>query len=133
MTAIIIAGTFALVQLVSVISFIVVLIKLFRKEGALKGILGLFCGLYTFIWGWMKHRELRLTKVMAIWTAVTVLSVVLPVALGVGSAKSLMLYAASLQQKSSQDLGHVDFGKLRQKHAAASLKAKQVALSKRRS
>lgn len=34
------------------ISGIVVLVKLFQTEGLLKGILGLICMLYTFIWGW---------------------------------------------------------------------------------
>jgi Flp pilus assembly protein TadD len=129
MTAIIIAGAFALVQLVTLVSFIVVLIKLFRKEGALKGILGLFCGLYTFIWGWMKHRELNLTKVMAVWTAVTLLSIIVPVAFGVSSAKSLMLYAASLRQKGPPGPADVDLNKLRQKRTVSNLKTKQVAVS----
>ena len=43
-----------LVGLVNLAMFIIVLIKLFQKEGALKGVLGLICALYTFIWGWMK-------------------------------------------------------------------------------
>ena len=32
---------------------IVVLVQLFKKEGVWKGILGLICMLYTYIWGWM--------------------------------------------------------------------------------
>ena len=130
MTPIIIAAAFAVGQLASLVSFIVVLIKLFRKEGVLKGILGLFCGLYTFIWGWMKHRELNLTKPMAVWTSVLVLSIVLPVALGVSSTKGLMLYAASLQQKRSQGPINVNLNKLKQKHATSNLKTKPVSLSK---
>ena len=35
------------------VSGIMVLIKLFQKEGVMKGILGLICMLYTYIWGWM--------------------------------------------------------------------------------
>jgi tetratricopeptide (TPR) repeat protein len=130
MTAIIIAATFAVGQLVSLISFIVVLIKLFRKEGVLKGILGLYCGLYTFIWGWMKHRELNLTKAMAVWTCVSLLSVILPVAFGFTSAKGLILYAASLRQKASQGPVNVNLNQFREKHGEPNLKTKPVAVSK---
>ena len=42
-----------LLSLVTFVLFILVLIKLFQKEGTLKGILGLICAIYTFIWGWM--------------------------------------------------------------------------------
>ena len=37
---------------ISVVCWIIVLIRMF-KESAVKGILGLICGLYAFIWGWM--------------------------------------------------------------------------------
>ena len=60
----------------SFILFIVVLIKLFTKEGVLKGILGIICGIYTFIWGWFKHKELKLTKIMAIWTGAIVIPII---------------------------------------------------------
>ncbi len=58
---------------------IVVLIKLFQKEGLLKGILGLICMLYTFIWGWLnvKNESLKLKNWMYIWTGVIVLGVIL--------------------------------------------------------
>ncbi len=54
---------------------IVVLIKLFQKEGILKGILGLICMLYTYIWGWLnaKNESLNLKNWMYIWTAAIVL------------------------------------------------------------
>lgn len=61
------------------ISFIVgilVLVKLFQKEGVLKGILGLICMLYTFIWGWMHAKEDNFTNLMIIWTAVIVISAI---------------------------------------------------------
>jgi hypothetical protein len=66
----------------SVIAFvagIAVLIKLFQKEGFLKGILGLICMLYTYIWGWMKinQEELKLRTWMYVWTAAIVLGIVL--------------------------------------------------------
>jgi hypothetical protein len=58
---------------------IVVLIKLFKKEGVLKGILGLICMLYTFIWGWMHVKEENLQNVMYIWTGLWILGIVLSV------------------------------------------------------
>jgi len=58
---------------------IVVLVKLFQTEGLLKGILGLICMLYTFIWGWMniKKEELKLKTWMYVWTGAIVLGVIL--------------------------------------------------------
>lgn len=58
---------------------IMVLIKLFQKEGILKGILGLICMLYTFIWGWMniKKEELQLKNWMYIWTGAIILGIIL--------------------------------------------------------
>jgi hypothetical protein len=58
---------------------IVVLIRLFQIEGLLKGILGLICMLYTFIWGWMnvKREELQLKTWMYLWTGAIVLGVIL--------------------------------------------------------
>ena len=48
-----------------------VLIKLFQKEGLMKGILGFICMLYTFIWGLqnMKNEDLKLKTPMYIWMA----------------------------------------------------------------
>lgn len=56
-----------------------VLIKLFQKEGALKGILGLICMLYTFIWGWLniKDESLQLKNWMYIWTGAIVIGFIL--------------------------------------------------------
>ncbi len=57
--------------------FIIVLIKLFQVEGTGKGILGLICGLYTFVWGWMKHKELEITNIMIAWSGCIVVQIVL--------------------------------------------------------
>ncbi len=62
--------------LVDLVLAIMVLIKLFQKEGVLKGILGLICMLYTFIWGWMKVKENNNRNIMLIWTVVIVLTIV---------------------------------------------------------
>jgi hypothetical protein len=58
---------------------VVVLIKLFQKEGFLKGILGFICMLYTFIWGWMniKDESLGLKTWMYVWTGAIVLGFIL--------------------------------------------------------
>jgi hypothetical protein len=58
---------------------IAVLIKLFQKEGILKGLLGLICMLYTFIWGWMKIKDesLKLKNWMYIWTGAIVVGLIL--------------------------------------------------------
>jgi len=61
----------------SLICFIIVLIKLFQNEGALKGILGLICGLYTFIWGWMNATKLNIKNIMMIWTLLIIVSIIL--------------------------------------------------------
>jgi hypothetical protein len=71
-----------LVGLGSLICFIIVLIKLFQTEGALKGILGLICGLYTFIWGWMNADKLGIRNIMMIWTLLIIIQLVLNFAFG---------------------------------------------------
>jgi hypothetical protein len=66
-----------LLSLGCVICWIIVLIKLFQNEGALKGILGLICGLYTFIWGWMNATRLSIKNIMMIWTLLIILSIII--------------------------------------------------------
>jgi hypothetical protein len=72
-------------SLLAFVSGLVVLVKLFQKEGFLKGILGLICMLYTYIWGWMKinDEELKLRTWMYIWTGMIVLGIILNI---IGSA-----------------------------------------------
>src|SRR5712691_13182857 len=67
----------------SLICFIIVLIKLFQNEGALKGILGLICALYTFIWGWMNANRYGIRNIMLIWTLLFIIQLVLNFAFGV--------------------------------------------------
>ena len=64
------------------ICLIIVLIKLFQNEGALLGILGLICGLYTFIWGWMNATKLNIKNIMVIWTLLIILSIIVNMAAG---------------------------------------------------
>jgi hypothetical protein len=68
-----------LVSLACIVPFIIVLIKLFQTKGALHGILGLLCGLYTFIWGWINATTLNLKNIMLIWTGLLLASIVLNV------------------------------------------------------
>ena len=62
---------------------IVVLIKLFQKQGVWHGLLGIItCQIYTFIWGWMhvKDESLKLKTWMWVWTGVAVLLVIAEIA-----------------------------------------------------
>jgi len=64
----------------SFVCFVIVLVKLFQQEGALKGILGIICGLYTLIWGWINAKKLGINTIMLAWTILIVLSIILNVA-----------------------------------------------------
>ena len=72
-----------LVGLASLVLFILVLIKLFKKEGVLLGILGIICALYTFIWGWINHKKQNITNIMIIWTVLVIIGLVLNYGMGV--------------------------------------------------
>ena len=71
-----------LVSIVTLVLAILVLIKLFQKEGALKGILGIICMLYTFVWGWMNAKTLGITNIMWGWTACIIVMVILQFIMG---------------------------------------------------
>ena len=60
----------------SLICLIMVAIKMFPAEGTLKGILGIICGLYAFIWGWMNAGRFNLQNVMYGWTGAIVVLIV---------------------------------------------------------
>jgi hypothetical protein len=69
---------FPVLSLISLIIFIIVLIKQFKHGGVLQGIIGLItCGLWTFIWGWIKHKSLAMTKIMVLWTIIQVTPIIL--------------------------------------------------------
>ena len=83
-------GLALIAGLAGFICFIMVLIKMFQRAGAGLGIVGIItCGIATYIWGWMKSKELALTKIMLIWTAAIVLSVITNVIAGGLAAKAL--------------------------------------------
>jgi hypothetical protein len=66
--------------LVSFVCWILVLVKMFPKEGALKGILGIICGLYAFIWGWQHKDELANKNIMPAWTGAFVVGLIANIA-----------------------------------------------------
>jgi hypothetical protein len=66
-----------LAHLGSLVCFIIVVIKLFQQKGALHGILGILCGLYTFIWGWMESGRLNIKNIMIVWSVCMVVGVAL--------------------------------------------------------
>ena len=59
----------------SLVCFIIVVIRLFKEKGAGLGILGILCGIFTFIWGWMNASRLGIKNIMIAWTACIGLSV----------------------------------------------------------
>ncbi len=63
-------GLYYVLSIASLVLFILVLIKLFKKEGILLGILGIICGLYTFIWGWINHKKQNITNIMIAWSII---------------------------------------------------------------
>ena len=72
-----------LVGLGCLICYIIVLIKLFQNDGLVKGIIGIICGLFTFIWGWMNANRYGIRNIMMIWTVLLIIAIILNFALGV--------------------------------------------------
>jgi membrane protein implicated in regulation of membrane protease activity len=56
------------------VCWIIVLIHMF-KAGVIQGILGLICGLYAFIWGWI-HARGELRNVMVLWTILAIVALI---------------------------------------------------------
>ena len=67
----------ALVGLAMFVCYIMVLIRLFKSAGALQGIIGIICGLWTFIWGWMNAAKEGIKNIMMIWTGLMVVYIIL--------------------------------------------------------
>lgn len=73
-------GMSLLLSLTSVVLLIITVVKLFKEKGALHGILGIICGLYTFVWGWMHVKRHNSQAVMVVWTLVIIGSIVVQIA-----------------------------------------------------
>ena len=71
-------GILALLAFVAcLICQVIVAIKIFQNDGALKGILALICGLFGLIWGWMNATRLNIKTIMMIWTLLIVVYLIL--------------------------------------------------------
>jgi hypothetical protein len=57
-----------LASLGMLVCLVMVLIPLFKEKGVLHLILGIICGLYPFIWGWMNAARLNIKNVMLAWS-----------------------------------------------------------------
>jgi hypothetical protein len=64
---------YVVVALIALVLHIMLLIKLFQYGGALYGILGIICGLFAFIWGWMKCGDYGFRNLM-IWLTIASLA-----------------------------------------------------------
>ncbi|MBW2436277.1 MAG: tetratricopeptide repeat protein [Deltaproteobacteria bacterium] len=117
-----------IINILCFVFFIMVLVKLFKNEGALKGILGFFCSIYTFIWGWMKHKQLGMTKLMATWSVLTVVGMVMVPVMGASSALMIPQYIQKMsdngdikisQLESSKKTPKINWAKKKQEAKAA--------------
>lgn len=117
-------------QVVSLVLWIVILIKMFKNEGALKGILGFFCGIYAFAWGWMKHKQLALTKTMAVWSVAFVLPMILMPVMGVSSALEMQQYVEAYTGNGDAKISKPDSDSNLKKKLLAKKKIRKKALKK---
>jgi len=77
-----------LLCLVAFVLQILVVVKMFQNVGTLHGILGLFCGLYALIWGWMNSSKYGIKNLMIIWTVLIILIIILNIVFGASMAGS---------------------------------------------
>ncbi len=66
MTYFVLLGLAAFFGLITTVLWIVLIVKVFKHAGPGLGILSIFCGPFTYIWGWVKSGQYRLTKLM-VW------------------------------------------------------------------
>lgn len=71
-----------LISLGCLVCFIIVLVKMFQTAGVLQGIIGLICGIWAFIWGWMNAGKVGIKNIMLIWTLLIVVAIILAVVTG---------------------------------------------------
>jgi hypothetical protein len=58
---------------------VIVLFRLFKVGGFLKGLLGLIFMPFTYIWGWIHAKDQNLKTIMWVWTLLVVITAVLNV------------------------------------------------------
>jgi hypothetical protein len=75
MVAILLVMTATLITMI--VCQIMVLIRLFQNKGLAWGLFGLFCGIYTFIWGWQNAARFNIKNLMLLWSIAIVAYIVL--------------------------------------------------------
>ncbi|MEE4265435.1 MAG: tetratricopeptide repeat protein [Desulfobacteraceae bacterium] len=120
-------AAYLIANIISLVIFFMVLIKLFKNEGALKGILGFFCGIYTFIWGWMKHKQLAMTKLMTVWSLMILLPFILIPVVGVSSLLEMQKYVEAYTGNGGIKLSIPDSGSNMKKKLTAKTDRKKLA------
>ena len=75
-----------LLCLVAFVLQILVVVKMFQNAGALHGILGLICGLYALVWGWMNANKYGIKNLMIAWTGLLILIIILNIVFGASMA-----------------------------------------------
>ena len=66
------------VTLASFVCFVLVLVKQFQNGGVVHGIVGIVtCGIWTFVWGWLKSGRLDFRVLMLVWTTLIIVNVVI--------------------------------------------------------
>jgi hypothetical protein len=76
----VIQGLSAVVGLVSIVCWILVLVKMFQNGQTGLGIVSICCGIIAFIVGWMNASQWGIKNVMMIWTAMILLGIILNIA-----------------------------------------------------
>ena len=62
--------------IISLVCWIMTLISMFQKESVILGILGIFCPLWAFIWGWMNTAKTGQKNLMIVWTIVWIIGII---------------------------------------------------------
>jgi len=70
-------GLLMICYLVNIVCWIIVLVKIFQSGNVGLGILGIICGIFTFIYGWVKVDEYGIRQVMLVWSVVIIASIIL--------------------------------------------------------
>jgi len=105
---------------ISFVCAILVIVKMFQKSGVGLGIVGIItCGLGAFIWGWIKSKELGITKLMLVWTVAFGVSIVVS-----GMTMSAIANDPTMQKAMQQ--GKADMQKAMDEAKKAAEEAKQT-------
>jgi len=103
-TTLILGALLSIIQIVGLILLIMVLIQQFKHGGVLNGVIGIITfGFWTFIWGWIKHKNLELSKIMVLWTIMTITPLVLTAVFGFAMMNEMVNMVVSLSEEGSFD------------------------------